>query len=244
MNGDAMTEIWVYLSAQPLLWLTLTLAVYILAIALHRRAGGHPAANPVLISVSILVALLLLTGTPYQRYFDGAQFVHFLLGPTTVALAIPLHSQLKRLVSMAGPLVIALMIGSLTAGLSAYAIGSLLGASAPTVASLAPKSVTTPIAMGIAERLGGLASLTAVFVILTGIFGAIFAAGILKRVGVKDEASVGFALGLASHGIGTARAFQLGEQTGAFAALAMGLNGLFTAITLPWLLPLMAAAIR
>ncbi len=244
MNGGAMTEIWVYLSAQPLLWLTLTLAVYLLAIALHRRAGGHPAVNPVLISVSVLVTLLLLTGTPYQRYFDGAQFVHFLLGPTTVALAIPLHSQLKRLLGMAGPLVIALVVGSLTAGLSAYAIGALLGASAPTVASLAPKSVTTPIAMGIAERLGGLASLTAVFVILTGIFGAIFADGLLKRVGVKDEASVGFALGLASHGIGTARAFQLGEQTGAFAALAMGLNGLFTALTLPWLLPLLAAALK
>lgn len=244
MNSGAMTEIWVYLSAQPLLWLTLTLAAYILAIALHRRAGGRPAVNPVLISVSILVTLLLLTGTPYQRYFDGAQFVHFLLGPTTVALAIPLHGQLKRLLSMAGPLSIALVVGSLTAGLSAYAIGSLLGASAPTVASLAPKSVTTPIAMGIAERLGGLASLTAVFVILTGIFGAIFADGLLKRVGVKDDASIGFALGLASHGIGTARAFQLGEQTGAFAALAMGLNGLFTALTLPWLLPLLAATIR
>ncbi|MBK7849346.1 MAG: LrgB family protein [Zoogloea sp.] len=91
--------------------------------------------------------------------------------------------------------------------------------------------------MGIAERLGGLASLTAVFVILTGIFGAIFADGLLRRLGVKDEASIGFALGLASHGIGTARAFQLSEQTGAFAALAMGLNGLLTALTLPWLLP-------
>ncbi|WP_347248078.1 LrgB family protein [Zoogloea sp.] len=240
MNGGTMTEIWVYLSAQPLLWLTLTLAAYLLALALHRRAGGHPAVNPVLISVGLLVTLLLLTGTPYSRYFDGAQFVHFLLGPTTVALAIPLHGQLKRLVSMAGPLTIALVVGSLTAALSAYAIGALLGATRPTLASLAPKSVTTPIAMGIAERLGGLASLTAVFVILTGIFGAIFASGLLRRTGVKDEASIGFALGLASHGIGTARAFQLSEQTGAFAALAMGLNGLFTALTLPWILPLLA----
>ncbi|KAB2969584.1 LrgB family protein [Zoogloea sp.] len=244
MNTDSMTEIWVYLSAQPLLWLTLTLAAYLLAIALHRKAGGHPAVNPVLVSVTILVALLSLTGTPYQRYFDGAQFVHFLLGPTTVALAIPLHSQLKRLVAMGGPLMVALVVGSLTAGLSAYAIGALLGASAPTVASLAPKSVTTPIAMGVAERLGGLASLTAVFVILTGIFGAIFAAGLLRRLGVKDDASVGFAMGLASHGIGTARAFQISEQTGAFAALAMGLNGLFTALTLPWLLPLLAPLVR
>lgn len=244
MSPESMTEIWVYLSAQPLLWLTLTLAVYLLALALHRKAKGHPVVNPVLVSVSILVTLLLATGTPYQRYFDGAQFVHFLLGPTTVALAVPLHAQLKRLLAMGGPLLIALVVGSLTAALSAYAIGALLGASTPTVISLAPKSVTTPIAMGVAERLGGLASLTAVFVILTGIFGAIFADGILKRLGVKDDASIGFALGLASHGIGTARAFQLSEQTGAFAALAMGLNGLFTAITLPWLLPLLTPLLK
>ena len=244
MSAGSMTEIWVYLSAQPLVWLTLTLATYLLAITLHRKAGGHPAANPVLISVGILVALLLATDTPYQRYFDDAQFVHFLLGPATVALAVPLHGQLKRLVAMGGPILVALVVGSLVAGLSAYTIGALLGASAPTLASLAPKSVTTPIAMGIAERLGGLASLTAVFVILTGIFGAIFADGLLRRLGVKDEASIGFALGLASHGIGTARAFQLSEQTGAFAALAMGLNGLLTALTLPWLLPLLAPLIR
>lgn len=244
MNTESMTEIWVYLSAQPLLWLTLTLAVYMLAILLHRKAGGHPAVNPVLISVAVLVSLLLATGTPYQRYFDGAQFVHFLLGPTTVALAVPLHGQLKRLMAMSGPLLIALVVGSLVAGLSAYGIGALLGASTPTMVSLAPKSVTTPIAMGIAERLGGLASLTAVFVILTGIFGAIFADGILRRMGVKDDPSIGFALGLACHGIGTARAFQISEQTGAFAALAMGLNGLFTALTLPWLLPLVTALFK
>ena len=244
MNTESMTEIWVYLSAQPLLWLTLTLAAYLLAILLHRKAGGHPAVNPVLITVAILVSLLLATGTPYQRYFDGAQFVHFLLGPTTVALAVPLHGQLKRLVTMSGPLLVALVVGSLVAGLSAYVIGALLGASTPTVVSLAPKSVTTPIAMGIAERLGGLASLTAVFVILTGIFGAIFAVALLRRLGVRDEASVGFALGLASHGIGTARAFQISEQAGAFAALAMGLNGLFTAVTLPWLLPLLAPLLK
>ena len=153
MSAGSMTEIWVYLSAQPLVWLTLTLATYLLAITLHRKAGGHPAANPVLISVGILVALLLATDTPYQRYFDGAQFVHFLLGPATVALAVPLHGQLKRLVAMGGPILVALVVGSLVAGLSAYTIGALLGASAPTLASLAPKSVTTPIAMGPAYRI-------------------------------------------------------------------------------------------
>ena len=240
MNAGSMAEIWVYLSAQPLLWLTLTLAAYLLAVAAHRKAGGHPAANPVLISVGILVVLLQVTDTPYQRYFDGAQFVHFLLGPATVALAVPLHGQLKRLVAMGGPLLVALVVGSLVAGLSAYCIGALLGASAPTLASLAPKSVTTPIAMGIAEKIGGLPSLTAVLVIFTGILGAALGPALLRRAGLRDPAGNGFAMGIAAHGVGTARAFQLNEQSGAFAALAMGLNGLFTAVLLPavahWLL--------
>ena len=240
MNAGSMAEIWVYLSAQPLLWLTLTLAAYLLAVAAHRKAGGHPAANPVLISVGILVVLLQVTDTPYQRYFDGAQFVHFLLGPATVALAIPLHGQLKRLVAMGGPLLVALVVGSLVAGLSAYCIGALLGASAQTLASLAPKSVTTPIAMGIAEKIGGLPSLTAVLVIFTGILGAALGPALLRRAGLRDPAGNGFAMGIAAHGVGTARAFQLNEQSGAFAALAMGLNGLFTAVLLPavahWLL--------
>ena len=204
MNPGSMTEIWVYLSTQPLLWLTLTLAAYLVAIALHRKSGGHPAVNPVLISVAILVCLLMATGTPYQRYFDGAQFVHFLLGPTTVALAVPLHAQFKRLLAMGGPILIALVVGSLVAGLSAYAIGALLGASAPTLASLAPKSVTTPIAMGIAEKIGGLPSLTAVLVIFTGILGAALGPALLRRAGLRDPAGNGFAMGIAAHGVGTA----------------------------------------
>ena len=237
MSAGSMTEIWVYLSAQPLVWLTLTLAADLLAITLHRKAGGHPAANPVLISVAILVALLLATDTPYQRYFDGAQFVHFLLGPATVALAIPLHAQWPRLKSMAGPLLIALVAGSLTAALSAWGIGALLGGSRESLMSLAPKSVTTPIAMGVAERIGGLPSLTAVLVISAGIIGAVFGRGVMRRLNVSDHAVHGFAIGIASHGIGTARAFQVSEQAGAFAALAMGLNGLLTAVSLPWIMP-------
>ena len=233
-----LTELWVYLSASPLLGLTITLLAYQVAFWLYQRSGCHPLANPVLIAVTMLVGLLLLTGTRYETYFAGAQFVHFLLGPATVALAIPLYHQFKRVKAMFWPILAGLLAGSLTAMVSAVMIAKLFGASVPTQLSLAPKSVTTPIAMGIAERLGGLASLTAVFVILCGIFGAIFAPGMLRRLGVKDEASIGFAMGLASHGIGTARAFQISEQVGAFSALAMGLNGLFTAITLPWLLPL------
>ncbi len=163
--------------------------------------------------------------------------MHFLLGPATVALAIPLYAQLGRLKRMAGPLLVALLAGSLTAAFSAVLIGKLLGASDATLFSLAPKSVTTPIAMGIAERLGGLPSLTAVLVILTGILGAVGAQWLYALLKCNDPAIRGFALGVASHGIGTARAFQISEQTGAFAALAMGLNGLLTAALLPWLMP-------
>jgi len=232
-----ISDIWVYLSASPLLGLTLTLLCYQLAFAIHTRLGMHPAANPVLLAVAMLVTVLLLTDTPYQTYFDGAQFVHFLLGPATVALAIPLYAQFDRLKRLAVPLLLALVAGSLAAALSAVAIGAALGASHELLMSLAPKSVTTPIAMGIAEQLGGLPSLTAVLVIATGIFGAIGARYVYRLLGIEDHAVRGFAIGLASHGIGTARAFQVSEQAGAFAALAMGLNGLFTAAALPALLP-------
>ena len=230
-------EVWVYLAASPLLGLTMTLLAYQGATWLHRRCGGHPLANPVLLAVAVLVALLALTGTSYQTYFDGAQFVHFLLGPATVALAIPLYAQFDRLRRMALPLLGALLVGSLTAALSAVAIGGLLGASEATQLSLAPKSVTTPIAMGIAERIGGLPSLTAILVIATGILGAMGASFIYRALKIEDDAVRGFALGIASHGIGTARAFQESEQAGAFAALAMGLNGLMTALLLPVVMP-------
>ena len=232
-------EAWVYLAASPLLGLTMTLLAYQGATWLHRRSGGHPLANPVLLAVAVLVALLALTGTSYQTYFDGAQFVHFLLGPATVALAIPLYAQFDRLRRMALPLLGALLVGSLTAALSAVAIGGLLGASEATQLSLAPKSVTTPIAMGIAERIGGLPSLTAILVIATGILGAMGASFIYRALKIEDDAVRRFALGLASHGIGTARAFQESEQAGAFAALAMGLIGLMTALLLPVVMPWM-----
>lgn len=238
---ERITQTWVYLSATPLFWLTMTLVAYQIAHWIYRRCGAHPLANPVLIAVVLLVALLQLTHTPYDTYFSGAQFVHFLLGPATVALAIPLYGQFQRLVGLAGPLLLALVGGSLTAMLSAVFVGHWLGGSLPTLLSLAPKSVTTPIAMGIAERIGSHPSLAAVMVIATGILGAITAQTIFRWLKVNDDAVSGFALGVAAHGIGTARAFQLSETMGAFAALGMGLNGLLTAISLPsliqWLKP-------
>lgn len=228
-----ISEIWVYLSATPLLGLTLTLLAYQLAFMIYKRSGGNPLANPVAISVAIVVTTLTLTGTPYRTYFEGAQFVHFLLGPATVALAIPLFTQLARLKRMLLPLLGALLVGSLTACASAVAIGWALGASIESIRSLAPKSVTTPIAMGVAEKIGGLPSLTAVLVVSTGIVGAVSARYLLNALHIKDHAILGFSVGVSAHGIGTARAFQVSEEAGAFAALAMCLNGIVTALLLP-----------
>jgi len=233
-----IADVWVYLSASPLLGLTLTLLAYQAAYSIYRRAAFNPLLNPVLLAILMVVAALQLTDTPYATYFDGAQFVHFLLGPATVALAVPLYLQLDKLKKLALPLAVALLAGSVSAIVSAVAIAWLLGASETTLLSLVPKSVTTPIAMGIAEKIGGVPSLTAVLVILTGISGAVMARYVLNGLRISDQGVRGFAVGIAAHGIGTARAFQVSEQAGAFAGLGMGMNGLVTAILAPLLLML------
>jgi predicted murein hydrolase (TIGR00659 family) len=230
-----LADVWVYLSASPLLGLTITLVAYQGAYWLYKRANFHPLLNPVAVAIAVLVTLLKLTGTPYQTYFDGAQFVHFLLGPATVALAIPLYAQLDKLKAAWLPLAGALLVGSATAIASAVGVAWLLGADATTLVSIAPKSVTTPIAMGISEKLGGLPSLTAVLVVSTGILGAVMAKYVLDALRIRDHSVRGFAVGLAAHGIGTARAFQVSEEAGAFAGLAMGLNGLATSVLFPLL---------
>ncbi|MGF6644518.1 LrgB family protein [Paraburkholderia sp. GAS82] len=232
--------IWVYLAASPLLGLTITLLAYLVAQALYAKSRFNPLVNPVLIAVALLVMLLEITGTPYATYFEGAQFVHFLLGPATVALALPLYRQWPKLRRAAWPLIGGLVAGSLTAIASAVGVAALFGASHQTIASLAPKSVTTPIAMAVAAEIGGIPSLTAVLVITTGVFGAVFARSILNLLRVTEPEVRGFALGVASHGIGTARAFQVSEEMGAFAGLGMGLNGVFTAFVVPVLLPAIA----
>jgi len=228
-----LTEVWVYLSASPLLFLTLTLAAFQAGSWVYERSGHKPFLNPVMTAVILLVAILTLTQTPYPTYFEGAQFVHFLLGPATVALAIPLYRQFDRVRRSALALVVSLISGSLTAIGTAVGLGWLLGASRETLLSLAPKSVTAPVAMGITEQLGGLPSLTAVLVILTGILGAVIGPMVLNLLGIRDWRARGLAMGTASHGIGTARALQVNELAGAFSGLAMGLNALATAILLP-----------
>lgn len=238
MHGlGRLTEIWVYLAASPLLGLTTTLVAYLVALWVYRRLGFNPLANPVLIAIAIVVSILAVTGTPYKTYFEGAQFVHFMLGPATVALAMPLYKQWHKLRSAALPLLLGLAAGSITAVVSAVGIAYAMGASPQIMASLAPKSATTPIAMAISERFGGLPSLTAVLVICTGILGAVLARYVLNFLRIDSHPVRGFALGVASHGIGTARALQVSAEMGAFAGLGMGLNGVFTAVVVPLAMP-------
>jgi predicted murein hydrolase (TIGR00659 family) len=228
--------LWVYLARSPLLWLTVTILVYCLCDAISVALRRNPLANPVLTSMCLVGLLVRGTGTPYAAYFDGAQFIHFFLGPATVALGIPLY-QHRHLVRRAMlPMGCALVAGSLTALVSAVLIARLLGASRSVVISIAPKSVTAAVAMGISDRLGGDPGLTAVLVILTGIVGAIMVTPLLNQLRITDKRARGFAAGLAAHGLGTARAFQVDPLAGTFAGIAMGLNALLTAILVPLLL--------
>lgn len=231
-----IVSIWVYLSASPLTWLTATLAAYVAADWVSARLGRHPLANPVVIAAAILAAVLIATGTDYGTYFEGAQFVHFLLGPATVALAVPLWRNLATVRRALLPMAAALLAGSVTAAVSAVGIAWLLGAPADVLASLAPKSTTAPIAMELSKSLGGIPALTAVLVVMTGIIGAVVVTPLMNALRIRNYAARGFAVGVASHGIGTARAFQVSEIAGTFAGIAMGLNGALTSLlVLVWL---------
>jgi len=228
-------SLWVYLSQTPLLWLTVTLLVYAAADAASLATHRHPLANPVLHSVWIIGLILLLTGTPYARYFDGAQFVHFLLGPATVALAVPLYENRKTVLSAVVPMVVALVAGSITAIVSIVLLAELIGLPRDVVLSLAPKSVTAGVAMGVSQSLGVNPSVTAIAVVLTGIMGAIIVTPLMNSMRITDYRARGFAVGLASHGIGTARAFQVDTVAGVFAGVAMSLNALLTSLIVPLL---------
>ena len=229
-------SLWVYLARTPLLWLTVTLAVYALADALSQRSGRHPLVNPVLLAIAATASVLALTRTPYRTYFEGAQFIHFLLGPTTVALAVPLYENRRTVLRAAAPMLAALLVGSTVACGSALLIARALGAPRAVLIAVAPKSVTAGVAMGITETLGGDPALAAVLVILTGMIGAIAVTPLMNALGIRDFRARGFAAGLASHGIGTARAFAVDEVAGTFAGIAMGLNALLTAVLAPLML--------
>lgn len=233
MTGDPFS-LWVYLSQTPLLWLTVTLLVYAVADAVSIATHRHPLANPVLHSIWIVGLFLKITGTSYATYFTGAQFVHFLLGPATVALAVPLYENRKIVMSAIVPMLAALVVGCITAIVSVVLFAEAAGLPKDIILAMAPKSVTAGVAMGISETLGANPALTAVAVVLTGIMGAIVVTPMMNAMGITDFRARGFAAGLASHGIGTARAFQVDEVAGVFAGIAMSLNALVTSLLVPF----------
>ena len=217
-------QLWVYLAEQPLLWLTVTLIAYMIGHYAFVRSGSRAVVNPVAIAALLLAGLLVLTGTPYAEYFEGAQFVHFLLGRQRRTGGLCTTSPDSTVDSAD--------VGCLLVG-SVVSVGSAVAIAYPGRAKLAvvaPKSVTSPVAMGVAEKIGGLPTLTAGLVIITGIIGAILVTPLLDMLRIKDWRARGMSVGVAAHGIGTARAFQVSPVAGVFAATAMVLNALITAL--------------
>lgn len=228
-DGSLMT----HLSGGALVWLALTLVVYSVADRLSLLARRHPLANPVLHSVWVIGVILTATGTPYETYFKGAYFIHFLLGPATVALALPLYENRRVVLRSLVPITIALVVGSVATIGSVIACSWLFTLPRVVTVSALPKSATSGVAMGISEAVGGDAALTAIIVVATGIAGAVMATPLLNLLRINDQRARGFAVGLAAHGVGTARAFQVHPLTGTFAGVAMSLNGLMTAVLVP-----------
>ncbi|WP_374657944.1 LrgB family protein [Inhella sp.] len=232
-----LRTLWVYLGASPLLWLLLTLAAYLAAVRVQQRLGGSPFANPVLLAVALLVAVLVGTGTPYPRYFEGAQFVHFLLGTATVALAVPLRLQWQKVRERLGSALLTLLAGNVVGALLVVGVLRVFDAPISLIATAAPRGVTAPVAMAVAQQLGGLPALTAVLVIASGVIGALIATPLLNALRIDDWPARGLAVGMAAHGIGTARAFQVNAVAGTFAGMAMACSTVITASLLPLLAP-------
>ncbi|MEA5160509.1 LrgB family protein [Cereibacter johrii] len=228
-----VTEIWSYLAHGPLLWLALTLAAFVAGSFVFERAGRRAWANPVLIAVGLVAAALELTGTSYATYFEGAQFVHFMLGPVTVALATPLWDNRAAVRRSLLPMAAALAAGLVAALGSVVLIGRAMGLPAGTILSMLPKSATAPVAIGVSEGIGGSPTLTAVLVILTGIVGAVLAPPLLALLRIRDPRARGFAVGLAAHGIGTAQMMLTDARAGAFAGIGLGVGAVTTALVAP-----------
>lgn len=238
--NEKLSAIWIMIQASPLTGIILTLLAYVLAMYLYKKSDYKPILSPFITCMVVVVSVLLVTGISYQDYFAGGKFIHFLLGPATVALAVPLYHQLHRIKQLLIPILITLIASVFIGALSAIGIADLFGASLETQISLAPKSVTTPVAMGISEQIGGIVSLSAGLAATTGVFGGVIGLKIFSLVGVKDDRFRGFAMGLTSHGLGTAVAFKESNTMGAFSGLGMALASFTTAFMLPWLLSFLA----
>jgi predicted murein hydrolase (TIGR00659 family) len=216
----------------PLFFFAATCLIYYLAKRLYERFRLF-FLHPVLLSVTVIILFLRLTGVSYATYMEGGGLISFFLSPAVVALGVPLYLNLAMIRRKALGILASLLAGSLAGILSVLWLAKLLGASPGVAASLAPKSVTSAIAMDVAGSIGGFPPLAAAVVIVVGVFGAIFGVSILRLIRVREPAAVGLAMGAACHGLGTARVAELGEEYSAYGGLALSLNGIFTAILVP-----------
>ena len=230
MNFDALIS---YIHSTPLTWLIATLVAFKFGIIVYEKFNKHTLLQPIIIAYVILLSLIIYTNTSFEEYFKSVEIIHFFLGPATVALALPLYKNLKYVKSLFIPIVFTLFIAGIFSIVIAISLLWIFGADLPTILSMTTKSITAPIAIITSQQIGGIPSLAVGFVLITGIIGALFGTIVFKLAGVKHDTSKGFALGLVSHGIGTARAIEISEKAAAFGALAMGLSGIFTAIFLP-----------
>ncbi|MBY6106806.1 LrgB family protein [Ferrimonas balearica] len=219
--------------SHPVFCLMLTLLVFACGQWLFERSGRHPLLNPVAFAILTLIALLVALDIPYSRYFADTQMIHLLLGPATVALAVPLYRQREHVLRLWLPIGLAILASVLISYFSAVQLGRMLAMPSEVGQSLALKSVTVPVAMGISDRIEAVVSLTIVFVVITGNLGSIIGSGVLSRMGVRDPKVMGLALGATSHGQGAARAFQLHPESGAFAGLAMALTAIAASLVMP-----------
>lgn len=218
----------------PLFGLGLTLLAFQAALKINQRTR-LVMLQPVLVSATLVVVVLLLAGVDHTAYQASTSMLSLLLGPATVALAIPLYQNLRRIRQLCWPILITVCAAGTLTTLLVLLLGQVFGLDRQLLMTLAPKSVTSPIAMLVATQTGGIAALAAVFVLITGVLGAVFGPPLLALLGVTQPAAVGMALGLTAHAVGTARALELGREQGAFAALAMSLMGVGTALLLPML---------
>ena len=240
IDNQRLYSIWIYLQAEPLFWLTLTIGSYLIADFIYRKSNLFPLLNPVAISVLLVSLILIFFNIQYERYFEGAKFIHFLLGPATVALAIPIYKKWDLIVSNSKAIFISLIIGSVFAILVTYSLALYFELPRELILSLLPRSVTAPIAMGISEIIGGIPSLTAIITIITGVIGASLGVFVFDLMKLKNMDARGFSLGLTSHGIGTARAMSKNKNAGVFAAVGMGLSGLLTSMLVPLFLKIIS----
>ena len=223
---------WAAVIHHPLFGIGITLGAYQLVLAGFEKTRWI-FLQPVLASMLLVIGVLLGCGLSYAEYRKSTDILSILLGPATVALAVPLYLNLRRIRQLFWPIFTTLVVGGVFATGLVVGLAWLFGAEHMMLMTLAPKSVTSPIAMLVAEQIGGVAALAAVFVLITGVIGAIFGPGLLRILGVHSPEARGMALGMTAHAVGTSAALQESEECGAFAALAMSLMGVATAVFLP-----------